>query len=216
MLKVILFLLASVSAFAQTNITVIGTSIEYGIGATPAQSWPTVFGDLLGNEYVVKNLGVPGGAYGPVSNPLQNYIHQSDIEGSDIVILGGPTNDLNIYYATTSDAVFMQHYQAWIDNIKAWAPGVKIYCNMAIKSLHSNYPPYRVSLYNEKVRAIAQENGLTVWSMDQLPATILSTDLVHPNAEGYIKMAELAHKELTSEDRTKGHPEPDPSPWEGF
>jgi lysophospholipase L1-like esterase len=201
---IILFFLVALNlqAHAQPIIAIFGTSIEYGYGVNPLESWPYLFKMKLNGQYQIKNYGVIGSTYCVSNNPITP--HKNQVQEAYIVLLGGPTNDGAYSNQPQANINFKSRYQGWIDSIKKWNPDATIYCITAIKV---NPNPYisqaNIDLRNMQVRYLAQLNGLTVWSADQLPASILSSDGVHPNAAGYETMATFFYKEFSHRDHFK-------------
>ena len=196
------------------KIAVVGTSIDRGDGVAnfPTDAWPFQFQQMLGSDYSISDYGVSGGtySYGPSApNSIRATFRKSSYLNKNIVILGGPTNDCQLTNAHFVDTSFKRCYQSYIDSIRLWAaPGVVIYCNTAIKALHPNVPQSKVDTVNSWVRKIARDNGLTVWSFDQIPAhPLLKFDGIHPDGTaGHTIMAQFAYKEFTNGNSEKYKP----------
>lgn len=212
----VLLLFSNLVIYAQSDTTrwaVFGTSIEFGYGVQSTQSWPYLFGQKIGPAHIVRNYGVGGGFYSKTApGPyIRNAITKTRVQWADRILLGGETNDCNQLFAAACDTSFKKSYQAIVDSIKKWQPGIRIICNLAIHSKHSYVSDVRIDKFNKWVREVAEENGLTVWPFSDLPVGYaavqgqvqLLNDALHPTVFGYGTMADFAARQFLGEGRYK-------------
>jgi lysophospholipase L1-like esterase len=82
------------SASPSTIITV-GTSIEAGVGVNLGESWPSRLDERT--DATVTDLSLGGGAYtapNSVGDTIRKHVQQAIEQHPDLIILGGPVNDL--------------------------------------------------------------------------------------------------------------------------
>lgn len=82
-------------AVPETVITV-GTSIEYGTGHNPGESWPEQLA-LRAPEYDFSDMSLPGGAWtanNTEGDSIRQHMQAAIAESPDEIIVGGPVNDL--------------------------------------------------------------------------------------------------------------------------
>lgn len=161
---------------AEARILAFGDSLTYGTGADPEQSYPAVLQGLIGHEVI--NAGVPGevSAEGLARLPalLDEYQPQ-------LLILCHGGND------------FLRGLgkEAAADHIRAM---VRLAGERAIAVILIAVPEFGIwPSPPEFYRKIAEEYGLA-YEDETLSRIIrdaaLKSDAVHPNAQGYRKLAE--------------------------
>ena len=99
-LLAVLVLLAFSPSPAQavpSTVITVGTSIEFGVGLNPGESWPLRLDARTSAD--VSDLSLGGGAYTADSSSgdsLRKHVDQAIGQHPDVIVLGGPVNDLVI------------------------------------------------------------------------------------------------------------------------
>jgi hypothetical protein len=96
-LLLLVALFAPIPAHAAPQVVVtVGTSIEAGVGVAIGQSWPSRFADRCGCH--LEDRSLPGGAYthsNEAGDNIRKHVDAAVAElHPDVLILGGPVNDL--------------------------------------------------------------------------------------------------------------------------
>jgi lysophospholipase L1-like esterase len=157
-------------------IVAFGDSLTFGTGATEAESYPIVLGQLIGRSVV--RSGVPGeiteGGLARVQSVIDK--HKPKLM---IVCLGG--NDM---LRKVDEGQTTSNLRAIIRTIKAQGIGV-VLVGVPRPALLTSAPPF--------YEAIAKEFGIPYEGKivtDVLYQRDQKSDAIHPNAKGYRRMAE--------------------------
>lgn len=189
--------------FGRKRVACAGNSITYGVLLENVQdTYPFQLQKLLGDGYEVRNYGVPGAMV--QLNRSGTYMRKPQFEDiksykPDIIILKLGTNDSRTN-EWPQDAFFYADYARLVDEL--------------IKTGATVYLCYPIPPYGEKwegrdknvterlipiIDRIAQEKQLKVIDLYHLHKTEDSyylPDGIHPNPEGYKRMAENIYKAL--------------------
>lgn len=82
---------------APLRIITVGTSIEYGTGHGPGESWPQRLNLRAPADWVFSDNSLPGGAYTSRTKEgftIRDKVNEAIALKPDVLILGGPVNDL--------------------------------------------------------------------------------------------------------------------------
>jgi acyl-CoA thioesterase-1 len=163
-------------------IVAFGDSLTYGTGASEAESYPVVLGELIGRKVV--RAGVPGEVTSGGLVRLESVIdeHQPKLM---IVCLGG--NDL---LAKGAEAQIQANLREIIKTIKGRGISVML-VGVPRPALITQAAPFYAELAREF--DIPYEGAIVI---DVLYQRELKSDPIHPNAKGYRKMAEAIAKLL--------------------
>jgi lysophospholipase L1-like esterase len=157
-------------------IVAFGDSLTFGTGASEAESYPIVLGQIIGRTVV--RAGVPGEVTEGGLARLQQVIDEHKPKLM-IVCLGG--NDL---LRKLDEAQTKANLRAIINTIKAQGIGV-VLIGVPKPALVTSAPPF----YDD----IAKEFGIPYEGKivtDVLYQRDQKSDAIHPNAKGYRRMAE--------------------------
>jgi len=208
----LLFVLFSVTVFAQTKIKVacVGNSITFGYGLKPEESYPTQLQALLGDTYEVHNYG--NTARTLLSKGNLPYIKEKQYRDAlafnpDIVIIKLGTNDskpMNWKYQTD----FIGDLTAMVKQFKQLPSHPKIYLCYPIPvfpraphfhpewgindSIIANGVIPKIKTVQKKMHARLIDLRSPFLGHDELVF-----DGIHPNAEGAKKLARVISEELT-------------------
>ena len=163
-------------------IVAFGDSLTYGTGASEAESYPVVLGELIKRKVV--RAGVPGEVTGGGLARLESVIdeHQPKLM---IVCLGG--NDM---LGRTADAPIVENLRQIIRTIRGRGISVML-VGVPRPALVTTAAPFYADLAREF--DIPYEGTIVT---DVLYQRDLKSDPIHPNARGYRKMAEAIAKLL--------------------
>jgi acyl-CoA thioesterase-1 len=163
-------------------IVAFGDSLTYGTGASEAESYPVVLGELIGRKVV--RAGVPGEVTSGGLARLESVIdeHQPRLM---IVCLGG--NDM---LGKGADAQITANLREIIKTIKGRGVSVML-VGVPRPGLITDTAPFYAELAREF--DIPYEGKIVI---DVLYQRELKSDPIHPNAKGYRKMAEAIAKLL--------------------
>jgi acyl-CoA thioesterase I len=157
-------------------IVAFGDSLTYGTGATEAESYPVVLGQLIGRNVV--RSGVPGeiteGGLARVQSVIDEYKPKLMI-----VCLGG--NDM---LRKVDEAQTTSNLRDIVKAIKAQGIDV-VLVGVPRPALLTSAPPFYEALAKEF--AIPYEGKIVT---DVLYQREQKSDTIHPNAKGYRRMAE--------------------------
>jgi hypothetical protein len=90
-----LSLLTPPAQASPATIITVGTSIEAGVGVNVGESWPSRLDERT--DATVTDLSLGGGAYtapNSVGDTIRKHVQQAIEQHPDVIILGGPVNDL--------------------------------------------------------------------------------------------------------------------------
>jgi lysophospholipase L1-like esterase len=163
-------------------IVAFGDSLTYGTGASEAESYPIVLGDLIKRKVV--RAGVPGEVTSGGLARLESVIdeHQPKLM---IVCLGG--NDM---LGRTADGPIVENLREIIKTIRGRGISVML-IGVPRPALITQAAPFYAELAREF--DIPYEGTIVT---DVLYQRDLKSDPIHPNAKGYRKMAEAIAKLL--------------------
>jgi acyl-CoA thioesterase-1 len=163
-------------------IVAFGDSLTYGTGASEAESYPVVLGELIGRKVV--RAGVPGEVTSGGLARLESVIeeHQPKLM---IVCLGG--NDM---LGKGAEAQIQANLREIIKTIKGRGVSVML-VGVPRPGLITDTAPFYAELAREF--DIPYEGKIVI---DVLYQRELKSDPIHPNAKGYRKMAEAIAKLL--------------------
>jgi acyl-CoA thioesterase-1 len=163
-------------------IVAFGDSLTYGTGASEAESYPVVLGELIKRKVV--RAGVPGEVTAGGLARLESVIdeHQPKLM---IVCLGG--NDM---LGRSADAQVIANLREIIKTIKGRGVSVML-VGVPRPGLITETAPFYAELAREF--DIPYERTIVI---DVLYQRELKSDPIHPNARGYRKMAEAIAKLL--------------------
>jgi acyl-CoA thioesterase-1 len=163
-------------------IVAFGDSLTYGTGASEAESYPMVLGELIKRKVV--RAGVPGEVTSGGLARLESVIdeHQPKLM---IVCLGG--NDM---LGKGADAQIQANLREIIKTIKGRGISVML-VGVPRPALITQAAPFYAELAREF--DIPYEGAIVT---DVLYQRELKSDPIHPNAKGYRKMAEAVARLL--------------------
>jgi acyl-CoA thioesterase-1 len=161
---------------ASDVVVAFGDSLTFGTGATEAESYPIVLGQMIGRKVV--RAGVPGEVTEGGLARLQEVIdaHKPRLM---IVCLGG--NDM---LRKVDEGQTQSNLRAIIKTIKAQGIAV-VLVGVPRPALLTSAPPF--------FEEIAKESGIPYEGKivtDVLYQRDQKSDAIHPNAKGYRRMAE--------------------------
>lgn len=173
---------------AGASVLILGDSLSYGTGANPGQDYPSLLANTTGWQLI--NAGIPGDTSqdGLARLPALLEMHQPQLL---IVELGG--NDLLRQVAPTQ---VEQNLKAILSLAKAQGIKTALVAIPAISPLMaavgnlSDHPMYARIAQDTHTPLIAE-----VFS-EVLSARALKADQIHPNAEGYVEVAERMGEQL--------------------
>lgn len=157
-------------------IVAFGDSLTFGTGAKPADSYPVVLEKLIGRRIV--NSGVPGEVTGDGLLRLPEVL---DIEKPDLLLLCHGGNDLLRQLDKQRTA---SNIREMIRLAREKQAAVVL---IAVPSLGLSLSPSPIYLEIAKELSIPiEEDALS----DILAKGNLKSDYIHPNADGYRRLAE--------------------------
>ncbi|HIW66468.1 MAG TPA: hypothetical protein H9879_09595 [Candidatus Alistipes intestinipullorum] len=207
----LLLLFLSVSLFAQdaalekTRVACIGNSITFGASlANPAKdSYPSVLGQMLGNEYTVRNFGVSGRTLLSLGDfPYMKesaFCRALEFEPDIVIIMLGTNDSKPQNWAHCED--FERDLQTMIDRFSDLESQPRIMLA---------YPPKAYNIKGgicdsvivhgviPRIRRVAAKNGLDIIDMHAVTDGMEENfpDKVHPNPQGQLVLAETAYKAI--------------------
>ena len=180
----------------------LGDSITYGIGATPRDSYRTDLYDRLtragvrvdfvgsvqsGTGTDPDNEGHPGWTVSQISDRIDGWLATYR---PDVILLHIGTNDMRS--GATAPYAYMS-LSMLLDQISADAPNAQVYvAKITGAGTQSNRPLWkrRIDRYNSRVPGVVAAKGINFHLVDQSSISGIDlSDLVHPNAFGFSKMA---------------------------
>ena len=171
-----------------SRVLAFGDSVTYGTGANPGEDWPTLLGDLTGWKIIT--AGVPGDTaeagkvrIGPLLDEHQPALVVIEIGGND-------------FLRRRPQSVVKQDLKALIGAVRSSGAqvvliGVPNFSFLAVVAGKADDS----SIYEE----LGKEESVPVISdvfSDVLSQPELRADQIHPNADGYRKMAVGIHSAL--------------------
>jgi lysophospholipase L1-like esterase len=163
-------------------IVAFGDSLTYGTGATEAESYPLVLGQLIGRKVI--RAGVPGETTAGGLERLEGVLDENK-PALVILCLGG--NDM---LGKIADAQIVANLREIIRTLRGRGIAV-VLVGVPRPALITQTAPYYAELAREF--GIPYEGAIVT---DVLYQGELKSDTIHPNAKGYRKMAEAIAKLL--------------------
>ena len=167
---------------ASDVIVAFGDSLTYGTGASEAESYPLVLGQLIGRKVI--RAGVPGETTAGGLERLEGVLDENK-PALVIVCLGG--NDM---LGKIADAQIVANLREIIRTLKGRGIAV-VLVGVPRPALITQTAPYYAELAREF--GLPYEGAIVT---DVLYQGELKSDTIHPNAKGYRKMAEAIAKLL--------------------
>jgi sialate O-acetylesterase len=198
--------------FAQKKrITVacIGNSVTYGSTLKDPEltSYPSQLQARLGNNYEVKNFGVPGSTL-LRSGHRPYYLSTAFIEAlalkPDVAIIDLGLNDTDPRDWPPFGDVFESDYAWLIDTIRSANPAVRIFI-CSLSPIFHDHPRFKSGTrewfwkIQERIAHISKANhtGLVDFHTALYQRPDLLPDNLHPNEEGASILAEQVYQQLT-------------------
>ncbi|MCK9641658.1 MAG: GDSL-type esterase/lipase family protein, partial [Prolixibacteraceae bacterium] len=209
------------------KVACIGNSITYGSGIPdrPRDSYPAQLGRMLGDKWIVRNLGV-GGRTMLKKGDLPYWKEEAWVEAKaflpDVVIIKLGTNDTkpqNWKYA----GEFLADSRAMVKELKSLPSHPKIYLCKPVPAYASRWGINDSIIVHgiiPDMEKLAKEENLGMIDLYSVLSgrASLFPDQIHPNAEGAGLMAQAIAKKLTGSDiAVVNSPYPGKkSAWHGF
>ena len=178
----------------EATVVAFGNSVTYGTGASPGEDWPSLLGGLTG--WNVVNAGVPGDTAEAGKDRIQSVL---DMYRPSLVVIELGGND---FLRRRPQSAVKEDVRRVVHSVrKSGAQAVLVAVPQLsllgiVSGTRSDAPIYR---------ELAKEEGVPV--VEDVFSEILSrpelcADNIHPNAEGYRKMAAAIYAFLGSAPRS--------------
>lgn len=197
----LLLLVGTSAAKAEDKIRVacVGDSITKGAGAGKGESYPDQLGKLLGERYEVRNFGVNGATMlkgGDRPYARRKELGQALAFQPNIVIIKLGTNDAKAKN-WKHKAAFAADLKALIQQFRALPSAPKIFVGKPTIVAKDNFGISGAVIRDEiwpLVDQVVKEEkvGVIDFAAPLADKPALLPDGVHPNAEGYARLAEAA------------------------
>ena len=186
------------------RVACIGNSITHGSGIDMQESkgYPAQLQQLLGRNFVVKNFGV--GARCMMSTSDHPYMKEQAWRDAkafqpDIVLIKLGTNDSKDYQWNQQQ--YEQDYQAMIDTLQSLPSKPTIYLCTPIRAFKDRWGITEKVITEgviPSIQKLADRNHLQVIDLHPVvnDAKLMTSDGIHPNANGARKMAEAIRNVL--------------------
>jgi lysophospholipase L1-like esterase len=190
------------SGEAPIRVMPLGDSITYGIGPAVNNGYRADLYDRLtqaglnvdfvgsvqsGDGADPDNEGHPGWTIEQISAEVDTWIADAR---PDVILLHAGTNDMR---ASATVPTAPAALSALLDRIEADAPQAQVFvAEVTSAGTTANRPMWkrRIDAYNARIPAIVEAEGPNFHLVDQTDVGGIDlTDIVHPNAFGYAKMA---------------------------
>ncbi len=193
------------------KVACVGNSITYGIGVANREinCYPAQLGRLLGEDYDVRNFGVPGATL--LKQGHKPYVDQIEFKNAlaftpDIAVIHLGINDTDPRNWPNYGDHFVDDYLALIDSFKVINPDVRvILANLSpITAAHRRFSTgtrqWRTSI-RKKITEIAGISGSELIDFGQLlvDRQNLIPDAVHPDSIGATIMANHVRNTITGD-----------------
>jgi len=189
-----------ISASSVVKVACVGDSITYGFGHNDARSYPSVLGELLGEEYEVKNFGQGGQTLMKKADaPYWNSgVYKSSKEyNPDIVIIMLGTNDgKHFNWVTDIKETFEDDMKDIIDVYRNLPSKPDVYF-MSSPTSFDDGGAYIVPANVEEIASLQRKVAVEV-SCPLIDMNAFTKDKgknfpdnIHPDAEGYAYMADI-------------------------
>lgn len=180
----------------RTVVAFVGDSYTQGRGATDASArWSTLVANEMG--WTEKNFGIGGTGYANSGSETANSDYSDRIQeiadaSPQIVIVSGGRNDAMLPSNTVGQSV-----NSFYSGLRKALPDAQI---IAVNPWwDATAPPLELSKISEQVKQAAASAEATFIDTDQPLAgspDLMSADSVHPNNQGYRKLANSIISEL--------------------
>jgi lysophospholipase L1-like esterase len=195
---------AAAPSSSPIRVACVGDSITYGSRAQPKDAYPAQLQRLLGAGYAVKNFGLSGRTLlkkGDHSYWKEKALQDAQAFQPNIVIIMLGTNDTKKQNWVHIDE-FTADYKDLIETFKKLPSAPKIYiCRPNPVYGAGNYGITEANLEQEipLIDKIAADEGVGLIDMHAALAGHPEDepDMVHPNAKGYLIMAQTVAAALT-------------------
>ena len=204
--------LADLKMPAETAVRVacVGNSITDGAGIdmASAKGYPATLGRLLGPGYDVKNFGVSGRTMSLSGDrPYQNErAWRAGLEWQpEIVVIKLGTNDTKtINWEDKAELDFVSSLQVMVDSLRALPKSPRIVLCTPIKAFQTDWTIRDSVIVNRVIpmlQQFAEKNNLELVDLhtpfdDGVAKGYMTPDLIHPNAKGATRMAEVIADQL--------------------
>lgn len=184
----------------------IGASDTFGTGTDDPyhQSWPDDLVNLLGGNVHLTNLGVPSMT---VHVALTTELPVALDEHPNLVTIWLAVNDLATNVSLQS---YSHDLNTLLSRLQAAEPQARIAVGnvpdlTSVPFFHSDDPVLlrqRIQMYNTKIASLVQQHHVTLVDLSgqgynlQTYPQYISSDGLHPSAEGYQKLALLFYQAL--------------------
>lgn len=189
-----------VAAAAPIKVACVGDSITYGFGHNDARSYPSVLGELLGDDYEVKNFGQGGATLMKKADaPYWNLgVYRSSLEyNPDIVIIMLGTNDAKHFnWVEGIKESFGSDVKAIIDTYRNLPSNPTVYYMTAPTAFNDGgayIVPENINQIVPIQKAVASEVGCPIIDMNAFTKNLEERfpDNIHPDADGYAYFASI-------------------------
>jgi acyl-CoA thioesterase I len=161
---------------ADAVVLAFGDSLTFGYGATPVEAYPAVLAGLIGRTVMAS--GVPGETSDAGLERLPGELEKSHAK---LVILCHGGND---FLQNQEEAVVIANLRAMVKLARDSGAAV-VLVSTPKPGLGISVPPFYVELGKEFGIPVENEVMKKVLSTGSL-----KSDLIHPNAKGYARIAE--------------------------
>lgn len=197
----------------QIRIACVGDSITYGFGIADYEHncYPTKLGEMFGDNFHVANFGHSGATVSKNGDSPYTECKQYELSleyDPDIVVLMLGSNDSK-EQNWTNVITFMREYEELIDSYKENNPEVKIFVCTPARAFFpdgktegaTNFGirPENVDSIATAIRLFARDEGYTlidVYNLTKTNREWFKVDLVHPNSEGALAIAEKVYEAI--------------------
>ncbi|MCE9555829.1 MAG: sialate O-acetylesterase [Planctomycetes bacterium] len=193
------FSVSLANAEEKIRVACVGDSITKGAGAAKGESYPDQLGKLLGERYEVRNFGANGATM--LKGGDRPYVRRKELGAAlafkpNIVIIKLGTNDAKAKN-WKHKATFATDLKALIQQFRALPSTPKIFVGKPTTVAKDNFGISGVVIRDEiwpLVDQVAKEEkvGVIDFAAPLADKPALLPDGVHPNAEGYARLAEAA------------------------
>lgn len=188
------------------RVACVGDSITYGstVKNWPANNYPILLDNLLGDGYCANNYGISGGAL--LSSTDKPYCDTEVYADSiaflpDIVVIMLGTNDSKANNWTYS-ADFAAQLNALIDTYEALSTAPQIILCTPCKAYSDAFSIQETEILQivDVVRSVATQRNLClvdIRTLSELHPEWFETDGIHPNNDGAAAIADAVYEAIT-------------------
>lgn len=200
-------------AGAKTEVACIGDSITLGVGSDGGRDYPEYLQELLGEEYQVYNYGVKGRAILPDSrHPYQreSCYQTSREQKADLYLIMFGSND--IWEESWDKDIFGQELERFVRSYQEVSEHTCVYLIKPPEyfpkegDVQGQQKKLLMQDLYESIDEAAQTTGCGVIDLYSLTKDHPGwfADEVHPNAQGYEKIAEYIYQCVFAENGVNG------------